>query len=61
MPKNKKCARIDGLSILERHGVKYIQEEEVFHCRYCDISISSTKMAHAKRHLTTKQHILMQY
>ena len=61
MVKNKGRARAAGLSILERHGVRYITQEAAFHCRHCDVSISSTNVAHAKRHLTTKQHLLLQY
>ena len=61
MVKNKGRARAAGLSILERHGVRYITQEAAFHCRHCDVSISSPNVAHAKRHLTTKQHLLLQY
>ena len=61
MVKKKGRTRAAGLSILERHGVRYITQEAAFHCRHCDVSISSTNVAHAKRHLTTKQHLLLQY
>ena len=61
MVKKKERVRARALSLLERHGVRYIPQEAAFHCRHCDVSISSTKLAHAKRHLTTKQHLLLQY